>query len=148
MTRNRFVVVIACTICAGLGLAAWFRSLEDDTRHILFDEPAILAVAIGSALASVGIVSIPYCRFVRSPRARVAAALAASVLASVAVILGDLSFTRWGLYNNGAAPTLGQWIGFALVNAVIGAVAGSFGGLMGFAAGTGIDQVASHTRVG
>jgi hypothetical protein len=110
--------------------------MADETRRILFDEPQILAVAIGVALVVAALLAIlSFCIF-RKPAIGVWSGLGASLFAVPAVIWGDLAFTRWALYDGGhgrppgMAP-LSDWIAFACVNAVLAAGAGIPGAILG-----------------
>ncbi|HEV8071979.1 MAG TPA: hypothetical protein VGP76_29965 [Planctomycetaceae bacterium] len=147
MSRNRSLFIAAFLACGWAAITAWAHGLQDENRRILFEEPLILTVAILSALSVVAILMIPCYRLVRTPQARVASAVGASLLAIAAVIVGDLAFTRWALYNNGRPATLDQWIGFAIVNAIIGAVAALPGGWMGFVVGRALDNALPADRV-
>jgi len=117
----------------------------------LLELPLVLTVAILVALSVVAILMIPWFHFVSSRRSRLFLGISASVLAIMAVSLADLSFTRWALYDGGhgrspeSAP-LDQWLVFAAINAIIAAVAGMVGGLLGLAVALFIERWHGEVR--
>jgi hypothetical protein len=118
--------------------------MADENARILFDEPQILAVAVLVALAVVAILMIPYAHFFRGRKMRISTAVGATVFAVSAVILGELAFTRWALYDGGhgrppgKAP-LSDWLAFAAINAILAAVSAIPGGVMGSVIGRNAD---------
>jgi hypothetical protein len=114
--------------------------MDNDTWHILFDEPQIIAVAISVAIGVVALLMIPCFRYFRSRRVRIWATFLAGLFALLAVVYGDLAFTRWALYDGGhghplrVAP-INQWLNFAAINALLALVAGMVGGGLGILIG-------------
>jgi hypothetical protein len=98
----------------------------------LFGEPAILAVAIFVGLWVVALLMSLWFFFFKAWKWRFLPAVSASVFAIAAVIYGDLAFTRWALYTGGHGPPgLGEWLGFAAINAVLAVAAAIPGSLLG-----------------
>ena len=104
-----------------------------------------VVVAIIVALAVVGALMIPFCYLIPNRKTRVLADVGATLFAVAAVVLGDAVFTRWALYTGGHGdpPGIGEWLGFAALNAILAGVAGILGGALGMGIATMVERRSS-----